>query len=76
MKTLYDVELSPTLISSVIDAVDRGSRRRGVFDGLAGFAEAIHTSYPQTKVQLCVAHLVRAARLRYVSDQDSQAVAP
>src|SRR5581483_6082825 len=42
-------------------------------DGLSGFAEAIHTAYPQTKVQLCVVHLVRAA-LRYVSTQDSKAV--
>ena len=43
-------------------------------DGLAGFAEAIHTAYPQASVQLCLVHLVRAA-LRYVSTQDSQAVA-
>lgn len=43
-------------------------------DGLAGFPEAIRTAYPLTKVQLCVVHLVRAA-LRYVSDQDSKAVA-
>jgi transposase-like protein len=43
-------------------------------DGLSGFAEAIHTAYPQTSVQLCLVHLVRAA-LRYVSTQDSQAVA-
>jgi putative transposase len=42
-------------------------------DGLAGFPEAIRAAYPQTKVQLCVVHLVRAA-LRYVSDQDSKAV--
>jgi transposase-like protein len=42
-------------------------------DGLAGFPEAIRTAYPQTKVQLCVVHLVRAA-LRYVADKDSKAV--
>jgi len=42
-------------------------------DGLSGFAEAIHTAYPQATVQLCIVHLVRAA-LRYVSTQDSQAV--
>lgn len=42
-------------------------------DGLSGFAEAVHVAYPQTKVQLCIVHLVRAA-LRYVSSQDSQAV--
>ncbi len=43
-------------------------------DGLAGFPEAIRTVYPDTKVQLCVVHLVRAA-LRYVTDEDSRAVA-
>ena len=43
-------------------------------DGLSGFAEAVHAAYPQTKVQLCIVHLVRAA-LRYVSTADSQAVA-
>ena len=151
VKTLYNVELSPTLISSVTDAVDeevtawrsrllepvwpivyfdgivvhvRGTsgrvsqhtiyvalgvnlngkkellglwlaenegakfwlqvltdlKNRGLndifvacVDGLAGFPEAIRAAYPQTKVQLCVVHLVRAA-LRYVSTEDSQAV--
>src|SRR5439155_8926596 len=43
-------------------------------DGLSGFADAIRAAYPQTKVQLCIVHLVRAA-LRYVSDKDSKAVA-
>ena len=43
-------------------------------DGLVGFPDAIRAAYPQTKVQLCIVHLVRAA-LRYVSDQDSKAVA-
>jgi transposase-like protein len=43
-------------------------------DGLSGFAEAIHAAYPQTAVQLCIVHLVRAA-LRYVSTEDSKPVA-
>lgn len=43
-------------------------------DGLSGFADAIHTAYPQTSVQLCIVHLVRAA-LRYVSAEDSKPVA-
>jgi transposase-like protein len=151
VKTLYDVELSPTLISSVTDVVDeevtawrsrpldpvwpivyfdgivvhvRGAsgrvsphtiyvalgvnvsghkellglwlaesegakcwlhaltdlKNRGLadifvacVDGLAGFPDAIRAAYPETKVQLCVVHLVRAA-LRYVTDQDSKAV--
>jgi putative transposase len=42
-------------------------------DGLTGFPEAIRAAYPQTKVQLCVVHLVRAA-LKYVSDKDSREV--
>ena len=42
-------------------------------DGLSGFAEAVHAAYPQTSVQLCIVHLVRAA-LRYVTTQDSKAV--
>ncbi len=42
-------------------------------DGLTGFPEAIRAAYPQTKVQLCVVHLVRAA-LKYVSDKDSKEV--
>ena len=43
-------------------------------DGLSGFSDAIHVAYPQTTVQLCIVHLVRAA-LRYVSTEDSRAVA-
>jgi putative transposase len=43
-------------------------------DGLTGFPEAIRTAYPQTTVQLCIVHLVRAA-LKYVTDKDSRAVA-
>jgi transposase-like protein len=152
VKTLYDVELSPTLISSVTDAVDdevtawrlRGlepiwpivyfdgivvhvrsasgrvlphtiyvalglnltgrkellglwlaenegakfwlhvltdMKNRGLndifvacVDGLAGFPEAIRAAYPQTRVQLCIVHLVRAA-LRYVKTEDSKDVA-
>jgi putative transposase len=42
-------------------------------DGLTGFPEAIRAAYPQTKVQLCVVHLVRAA-LKYTSDKDSKEV--
>ena len=42
-------------------------------DGLTGFAEAIRAVYPQTKVQLCIVHLVRAA-LKYVTTADTQAV--
>jgi putative transposase len=43
-------------------------------DGLTGFPEAIRAAYPQTTVQLCIVHLVRAA-LRYVTEKDSKPVA-
>ena len=43
-------------------------------DGLSGFADAVRAAYPQTSVQLCVVHLVRAA-LRYVSTEDAKPVA-
>lgn len=42
-------------------------------DGLSGFPEAIQAAYPNTKVQLCLVHLVRAA-LKYVTDKDSREV--
>jgi putative transposase len=43
-------------------------------DGLTGFPEAIETVFPQTRVQLCIVHLVRNA-LSYVSYKDRRAVA-
>lgn len=62
-------------LSCLTDLKNRGVQDIFVacIDGLSGFAEAIHAAYPQTKVQLCIVHLVRAA-LRYVSTEDSQAV--
>jgi transposase-like protein len=62
-------------LACLTDLKSRGLRDIFVacIDGLSGFAEAIHAAYPQTSVQLCLVHLVRAA-LRYVSTQDSQAV--
>jgi len=62
-------------LSCLTDLKNRGLRDIFVacIDGLSGFAEAVHTAYPETTVQLCIVHLVRAA-LRYVSTQDSKAV--
>jgi putative transposase len=42
-------------------------------DGLSGFAEAIRTAFPKTKVQRCIVHLVRAA-LKDATDEDSREV--
>lgn len=43
-------------------------------DGLKGFPEAIEALFPQTDVQLCIVHIVRAA-LKYVPWQQRKAVA-
>ena len=43
-------------------------------DGLTGFPEAINSVYPQTKVQLCIVHMVRNS-LKFVSWKDRKAVA-
>lgn len=63
-------------LSCLTDLKNRGLQDIFVacIDGLAGFPEAIRAAYPQTKVQLCIVHLVRAA-LRYVNTEDSKAVA-
>jgi transposase-like protein len=62
-------------LTCLTDLKNRGLRDIFVacVDGLAGFPDAIRTAYPQTNVQLCIVHLVRAA-LRYVTTQDSKAV--
>ena len=62
-------------LTCLTDLKNRGLRDIFVacVDGLAGFPEAIRAAYPQTSVQLCIVHLVRAA-LRYVSTEDSKAV--
>ena len=56
-------------------------RNRGVedlfiacVDGLKGFPDAIETVYPQTQVQLCIVHLVRAS-LNYVGWKQRKRVA-
>ncbi len=43
-------------------------------DGLVGLPEAVESTWPQTVVQTCVVHLIRAS-LRYVSYNDRKAVA-
>lgn len=73
---LGEAEGAKFWLSCLTDLKNRGLQDIFVacIDGLSGFAEAIHAAYPQTKVQLCIVHLVRAA-LRYVSTEDSKAVA-
>jgi putative transposase len=56
-----------------------GLKNRGVkdiliasVDGLSGFVEAIHAAFPQTEVQRCIIHQIRAS-IRYVSYKDVKA---
>ncbi len=62
-------------LGCLTDLKNRGLRDIFVacIDGLSGFPEAIRAAYPQTSVQLCIVHLVRAA-LRYVNTADSKPV--
>jgi len=43
-------------------------------DGLTGLPEAVETLYPQTRIQLCMVHMVRNS-LKYVSYKHRKAVA-
>jgi len=42
-------------------------------DGLSGFPDAIQTVYPDTRIQLCIVHMVRNS-LKFVSWKDYKAV--
>lgn len=73
---LSETEGAKFWLSCLTDLKNRGLNDIFVacVDGLTGFTEAIRAAYPQTKVQLCIVHLVRAA-LKYVSTADSKPVA-
>jgi putative transposase len=73
---LSETEGAKFWLSCLTDLKNRGLQDIFIacVDGLTGFPEAIRTAYPQTKVQLCIVHLVRAA-LKYVTIKDSQPVA-
>ena len=43
-------------------------------DGLKGFPDAINTTYPQTRIQLCIVHMVRNS-MKFVPWKDYKAVA-
>ena len=53
-------------LSCLTDLKDRGVEDIFIacVDGLSGFSEAIRAAFPETKVQRCIVHLVRAA-LKY-----------
>jgi putative transposase len=73
---LDETEGAKFWLNCLTDLKNRGLRDIFVacIDGLSGFGDAIRAVYPRTSVQRCIVHLVRAA-LRYVSREDSKAVA-
>ncbi len=73
---LSETEGAKFWLSCLTDLKNRGLQDIFIVcvEGLSGFPEAIRTAYPQTKVRLCIVHLVRAA-LKYVTDKDSRVVA-
>lgn len=73
---LSETEGAKFWLSCLTDLKNRGLNEIFIacVDGLTGFGDAIRAAYPQTKVQLCIVHLVRAA-LKYVSTADSKPVA-
>lgn len=72
---LHETEGAKFWLSCLTDLKNRGLLDIFIVcvDGLSGFPEAIQAAYPQTRVQLCIVHLVRAA-LKYVADPDSREV--
>ncbi len=73
---LSEAEGATFWLSCLTDLKNRGLQDIFIVcvDGLTGFPAAIRTASPQTKVQLCIVHLVRAA-LKYGTEQDSRVVA-
>ena len=73
---LSETEGAKFWLSCLTDLKERGVEDIFIVcvDGLSGFPEAIRAAFPQTKVQLCIVHLVRAA-LKYVMDKDGHEVA-
>jgi putative transposase len=73
---LAETEGAKFWLSCLTDLKDRGVEDIFIVcvDGLGGFPEAIRAAFPQTKVQLCIVHLVRAA-LKYTTTADSKEVA-
>ena len=73
---LAETEGAKFWLSVLTELQNRGLRDIFIaaVDGLSGFPEAINTVYPQTKIQLCIVHMVRNS-LKFVSWKDRKAVA-
>ena len=63
-------------LSVLTELQNRGLQDVGIFcvDGLKGFPDAIAAAYPESKVQLCIVHMVRNS-LKYVPSGDMKVVA-
>ena len=72
---IQDTEGAKFWLSILTELQNRGLRDIFIacVDGLTGFPDAIETAYPNTKVQLCIVHMVRNS-LKYVSYRDRKAV--
>lgn len=73
---LAETEGAKFWLSVLTELQNRGLRDIFIaaVDGLTGFPEAINTAYPQTRIQLCIVHMVRNS-LKFVSWKDRKAVA-
>lgn len=73
---LSETEGAKFWLACLTDLKERGVEDMFIVcvDGLSGFPEAIRAAFPQTKVQLCIVHLVRAA-LKYTTETDSRELA-
>jgi transposase-like protein len=73
---LAETEGAKFWLSVLTELQNRGLRDIFIaaVDGLTGFPEAINTVYPQTKIQLCIVHMVRNS-LKFVTWKDRKAVA-
>lgn len=65
IKSLYDVEISPELVSKISDLF--------CTDGPTGFREAIEAVYPKAGIQRCIIHQIRYST-RFVSYKDIKAI--
>jgi len=72
---IADTEGARTWLSILTELKNRGLSDILIacVDGLKGFPEAVNTVYPQTKIQLCIVHMVRNS-LKYVSWKDQKAL--
>ncbi len=73
---IAETEGSKFWLSVLTELNNRGVRDIFIacVDGLTGFPDAINAVFPNTKIQLCIVHLVRNS-LRYVPYKDMKAVA-